>query len=192
MMRCVLHDVVHHVANFHGKSEVHGGGYKGLGFGPRRFVVVPRHAHMGVVYIHHETNHGIPEQEGHQHAHEQCKPNRLSGSPRCIAHHANPEQTKRGDQQAVFEEDGAARGHVCCVGKELALPPNFNEVIQTGSPATAVNVLHQAANGAERRKFFRRERRPNKVNTFQVGVAMVYHIVAGIPQAKGVSEYKKA
>ena len=73
---------------------------------------------------------------------------------------------------------------MCFVREEFALPPNFNKVIQTRGPATAVKVLHQAAKGAERSKFFCCERCPHKVNTFQVGVAVVNHIVSGVPQAE--------
>ncbi|MEY4124392.1 MAG: hypothetical protein RL770_973, partial [Pseudomonadota bacterium] len=184
MVRGVLHDVVHHVANLHGKSQVHGGGDKGLGLGPCRFVVVPRNPHMGVVNIHHETNHGVPKQEGHKDAHQQGEPYRLTCGDSCIDHDADPYQAKHGDQQTVFEENRAARWHVRFVRKELTLPPNFNKVIQAGCPAAAVEVLHQAANRAELCKLFCREGCPNKVNTFQVGVAVVHHVVTGVPQAE--------
>ena len=180
----VLHDVVHHVANFHGKSQVHGGGDKGLSFGPCRFVVVPRHPHMSVVNIHHETNHGVPKQEGHEDAHQQCEPYRLTGGDSCIRHHTHPKYAKHCDQQAVFKENRTACWHVSFVWKEFALPPNFNKVIQTRCPAASVKILHQAAKGAERSKFLCRERCPNKVNTFQVGVAVVHHVVTGVPQAE--------
>ena len=184
-MRRVLHDVVHHVANLHGEGQVHRGRHKRLCFGPGGFVVVPRHAHMGVVNVDHKTNHGVPEQERYHHAHEQGECHRLTSGHRGIAHYAYPQSTKHGDQHAVFEEDGTACGHVRFVGKELALPPNFNEVVKARCPTTAVQVLKQAVDRAQCRKLFCRQRCPNKVHTLQVGVAMVHHVVAGVPQTVG-------
>ena len=185
MVSSVLHDVVNHVANLHGEGEVHGGGHKGLCFGPGRFFVVPRHPHVGVVNIDHKTNHGVPEQERHQHAHQQCEPDGLACGACCIGHHTDPQDTKHGDQQTVLEENGTACGHVCFVGEKFTLPPNFNQVVQTGRPSTAIKVLQQAIDGAECCKLFGCEGRPDKVNALQVGVTVVDHVVARVPQAVG-------
>jgi len=71
------------------------------------------------------------------------------------------------------------------VGEELALPPDLDHVVQARRPAAAVEALEQALHGREGGVFFGRQGGPDKVHAFEVGVAVVHHVVAGVPQAVG-------
>ena len=121
---------------------------------------------MGVVNIDHKTDHGVPEQEGHQDPHQQCERDRLICGDSRKSHDADPHNAKNRDQQAVFEEDGTACRHVRFVGKEFTFPPNFNEVVKTRCPATAIKALQKAAARAQISKLFGSKRCPNKVDAF--------------------------
>jgi hypothetical protein len=183
MVGGVLHDVVHQGANFQRECEVHRGGHEGLGFGPSAAVIVPRHFHMGVVHIDHEANHAAPEQERHHKTAEQQPQHGLVGGQSGENDAANPQGGKGGDQPAVAHKNGAASGHFFGGGEDHFFPPNFNHVVQTGCPATAVDAVQQTTHPRQLGKFFLCERGPNKVETFEVGVAVVHHVVADVPQA---------
>ena len=138
---------------------------------------------MGVVHIDHKADHGVPKEEGDQHTHEQGQPDRLVGSHGRRNDGGDPQHGKGADQHAVLEEDRTARGHVGFVGEELALPPDFNHVIQAWSPAAAVGALQQALCKAQASKLFGGQGRPDKIHAFEVGVAVVHHVVARVPKA---------
>ena len=147
MVRGVLHDVVHHGADLERKGQVHGGRHKGRGLGPGGLVVVPGHFDVGVVHVDHEADHAVPEEEGHGKAQQQRQPDRLAGVHRSRCDGSDPESGKQAHQHAVLEEDRAAGGHVGLVGEELALPPDFDHVVQTGCPAAAVGAFQQLLQG---------------------------------------------
>ena len=177
MMWCIK------AANFEIERQVHRSGHKRLRLRPSGALVMPRHLHVCVVHIHHKTNHRHPEEERHHYAHQQHQRNGLLGGDGRPRHESYPSDAKCGDQQAIFGEDGAACGHVLLIGEHHLVPPNFDHVIQARRPAAAVDAVAQFLEGRQSFKLFRCVGGPHKVKTFEVGVAMVHHVVANVPQA---------
>jgi hypothetical protein len=136
MVGGVLHDVVHQRTNAQRERQVHGGGHKRLGLGPGRLVVMPADLDMGVVHIHHEADHGAPEQEGHHHTRWPAAARRIARWPAANARHGAAHSSRKcRHQQVVQHKHLAARRHVVTAGKEHALPPDLHHVVQARAPS---------------------------------------------------------
>ncbi|MDT4844511.1 hypothetical protein FQZ97_784730 [compost metagenome] len=165
------------------EAQVHGGRDERLRLGPHRLGVVPRHAGVGVVHVQHEAHGHVPHQEGQRETGADQHPGRLARSKGQCHQHADPGHAEGRHQQAIAHEDRAARRHLALAGEEQLAPPDLDQVVQARAETGAVDALQRAAPARQRVEFFQRVGRPDEVEAFQVGIAVVDHVMADFPQA---------
>ena len=146
---------------------------------------------MGVVHIDHKTNHGAPKQKRHNHAAKNHQGNRLLGD-QCSRHRAcHPNSSESSDQQAVFDKNGAACWHFFGAGENHFFPPNLDHVVKAWGPTASISAVKPTTTPRQLGKFFLGEWRPHKVETFEIGVTMVDHVMANVPQAESGERRQK-
>ena len=138
---------------------------------------------MGVVHVDHKANHADPKEKRYSYTHQKHQSHRLVGSECGPDHRGQPQNSKARGEQAVFDKYGPTCRHVLLVGKHHFVPPNFYHVVEARCPTAAVNAVFDAFFQRQSGVFFGGVRRPDKIKAFEVGVAVVDHVVTDVPQA---------
>ena len=183
MMRRVLHDVVHRASKAVFEGQMHRRGDKRLGGEPSGLVVIPFDALMRVVHINHHANHAIPEHKRHNKSGDNRRPDADIRRQSTQHHHRQPNNRVHADQHIVPKKGRTAGRLHFFARPEHLVPPDFDHVVQRRPPTTAVNTFHKTTPRAHLLIFRHRRRHPNKIHAFEVGIAVVHHIVPHVPQA---------
>ena len=184
VMRVVFHDVVHQAV--HAPRKAHAGSGREVSTVALPFLAVlePGDARVGVVQVHHEADHAVPQQERDDDGQRDEQRDRLLRCGCGVHDDADPGGGERRHEQAVELVLAAARADFLLAGEEQLLPPHFIQVIRAPAEAGSIQPLEGPAVTRQRIEFGLGVGRPDLVAALEVIEAVVSGVVSHLPQAE--------